>query len=97
MNIGQLSASQLRLAVAKSLAAWKAKYDAGEIPFNVSNQFDLTRYESAIENLNAMSDAKLSELGKSLASARLDSITCHEWFNRFSTFEAPEMSRGWTD
>lgn len=97
MNIGQLSASQLRAVVEKSLAAWKAKFDAGEIRFSVSNQFDLTRYESAIKNLNTMSDKALDELGAQLSSARLDSITCHEWFNRLSTFEAPEMSRGWTD
>lgn len=97
MNIGQLSAGQLRTVAAKSLAAWKAKYDAGEIKFNVINQFDLTKYESAINNLNTMSDKDLNALGTKISSARVSGMTSHDWFNHLSTFEVEELSRGWTD
>ena len=97
MNIGQLSESQLKDVAAKSLAAWKTKFDAGEIKFNVINQFDLTKYESAINNLNKISRKELNELGTKLSSVRLDSMTSHDWFNHLSTFESPEISRGWVD
>lgn len=95
MNIGQLSCEQIKNAATKSLNAWKAKFDAGEIPFNINNQFDLQRHDSAIECLDK--GITLGSIKESYKGVELSSMSSHDWFNALSDFDAPEISRGWVD
>ena len=97
MNIGQLTNQQFKNEANKSLAAWKAKSDAGEIKFNMSNQFDYSRYKSAVKTLENINNADVEAIKQKLSRVPLSSMSTHDWFNQFSDFEAPELSRGWTD
>lgn len=70
---------------------------AGEIKMNVSNQHDEYVCESAIEVLNSGDRVVLDALNGLYKDASVESLSAMSMAHNISVYEAPEISKAWTD
>lgn len=93
MNITNLKlATEIKLQI--ELEAWKN----GEKKWNVSNQFNESVLESALENYSEAFDALLEKWQKEGSTVEtMQTIEVMDWAHCLSEFEAPEMDAGWVD
>ena len=86
-------ATEIKLQI--ELEAWKN----GEKKWNVSNQFNESVLESALENFSAAFDAKVEEWLKDGSSTpeSLQTIGVMDWAHCLAEFEAPEIDSAWID
>lgn len=93
MNITNLKlATEIKLQI--ELEAWKN----GEKKWNVSNQFNESVLESALENYSEAFDALLEKWQKEGSTVEtMQTIEVMDWAHYLSEFEAPEMDAGWVD
>jgi hypothetical protein len=73
------------------------KIVSGDIKMNVSNQFDESVCESAIEVLNSGDRVVLDKLIEMYKDAGTEYLTAMSLAHNISAFEAPEISSAWTD
>jgi hypothetical protein len=84
--------AELKAVVKAKLEAELAAWRNGAKKWNVSNQFDESVLESALENIDNYDFS--TPVNKGFAVENIDGMN---WAFMISKFEAPEIDRAWID
>lgn len=87
------SATNFKLYLNVQLQCELDAWQAGERAWNVSNQFDESVLESALENLDTAFDASIADLNPQ----QCHNLSVMAWAHRLSNFTPPELDRAWVD
>ena len=94
-----MSIVNLKLATEIKLQIELEAWQNGDKKWNVSNQFNESVLESALENYSEAFDALVDKWLKDGSSTpeSLQTIGVMDWAHNLAEFEAPEIDRAWID
>lgn len=93
-----MSIVNLKLVVETKLQIELEAWQNGEKKWNVSNQFNESVLESALENFSQAFDSLVEKWRKEgSATETMQTIGVMDWAHRLSDFEAPEIDNSWVD